>query len=532
VIGTDEDLQAAARVVFQDVASRTAGRALCYPVARAASDWARKFAEPMRVAVAGEIKRGKSTLVNALVAADAALTAPDGAQDRALATGQLETTYVLTELVHGTPAGICVRYRDGTTVTAALGELRTFTVRRDHRADRTLEAVDRVVVTTDAPMLRRFRLIDTPGFNSVYGADAAASLELLTARGIDGAGAVIYTIGNEGLSSISRDVARQFVSSGTVMTPLKAIGVMPRANELWSALLMEKARTGGDLDTDPLRRARREIDAMPPGGGREMFHAIIPVAALLGEAAALATDDDFAALQEFGQLEPAGLAASFTAGSAGRRFASRPDFPLDTATRQRLVTTFSPWGLFTAVQALRDRPSIPELRRLLDERSGVAGLRELVCNHFGERAGTVRVRDALGEVTVLNRRLRLRLPEGGDDHATLQGAGRELEGFERAHAVMFWQIDVLGQFYRRELSLAPGQVGDLLRLTGERGGGLAARLGLPAEASPGELRQAAVSASRRWAAAAWAGPNRSAAEKMVRICDAIQHQARTQAATR
>jgi len=460
--------------------------------------------------------------VNALVAADATLTVPDAAQDRAVATGQLETTYVLTELVHGAPPGICVRYRDGTSVTAPLHELPRYTVRREHSSDQALAAVDRVVVTIDAPMLQRFRLIDTPGFNSVYGTDAASSLNLLTARGVDGADAVIYTIANKGLSSIGRDIARQFVATGTVMTPLKAIAVMPRANELWDPL-REKALTGEHADTDPLRRAQREIDATPAGGGREMFHTTVPVAALLGEAAALASDDDFAALGEFVDVKPCTLEDALMRRSANRWFASRPDFPLDTGTRERLVRTFSPWGLFTAVEALRDHPTVPVLRRLLDERSGVAGLRELICNHFGQRAGTVRVKAALTDITVLNRQLRMQLPAGKDQAIPLQ-VGRELEGFEVSHKVMFWQIEVLGELYRGGLKLRADQVDDLLRLTGERGGTLPARLGLPADASRASLRRAATEAGERWSAEARAGQSSDAAEKMTRICDAIQYQ--------
>lgn len=525
--GVGENFETTARALFQDVADRTAGRSLCHPVARAAAGWARKLSEPMRVAVAGEIKQGKSTLVNALVSADATLPASDEAQDRAVATGQLETTYVLTELTYGNPAGIRVQYRDGTSVTAALDELHAYTVRRDQPGDQALAAIDRVVVSIGAPMLTRFRLIDTPGFNSVYGTDAAASLALLTAREIDGADAVVYTIANEGLSSIGRDVAQRFVTSGTVVTPLKAIGVMPRANELWLTARKGRGAATQDCDTDPLRLARRQIDAMPPGSGRELFHAIVPVAALLGEAAALAPDDDFAALQEFTHLKAADLAASLTTLSPNRMFASRPDFPLDASTRQRLVSTFSQWGLYTAVRAAGQCRSIPDLRRLLDERSGVTGLRELIRNHFGERAATVRVRDALGELTGLNRRWRLGLQEGNDDHAALLRVGRDLEAFERARTVTFWQIDVLGEFYRGELNLSQDQAADLLRLTGERGGGLAARLGMPPDASRADLRAAAVAASNRWAVMSRAGRNQSAAEKLTRICDAIQHQIQT-----
>jgi hypothetical protein len=534
VSGLGEDIQAAARALFQQVADQTASRSLCHPVARAAGTWERKLGEPMRVAVAGEIKHGKSTLVNALVAADATLTVSDEAQDRALATGQLETTYVVTELTHGSPEGIRVQYHDRTSVTAPLSELHSYTARRDQPGDATLAAIARVIVTIDAPMLRPFRLIDTPGFNSVYGTDAAAALALLTAGEIDGADAVIFTMNNEGPSSISGKVLRQFMGAGNVITPLKAIGVMPRANQLWPSARMEMLKTSRakgtaavEADADPFRFAERAIDAMRPGGWHNWFHAIVPVAGILGEAAALAPDDDFAALRELKALDESVLAIALTATPASsRNFVTRPDFPLCANTRQRLVKTFSPWGVYTAVQAARDNPPTPELRRLLDERSGVAGLRELICNHFGMRSGTVRVQGALTDLTSLNRQRRLALPTGSDDFAVLSSVGTDLESFELAYKVTFWQLDVLGEHYRGELRLRPDQVDDLLRLTGEHGGDLAARLGLPLGASQADLRAAAIAASRRWTAASSTGRNHSAAMKLTRICDAIHHQVR------
>jgi tRNA U34 5-carboxymethylaminomethyl modifying GTPase MnmE/TrmE len=79
VSGLGEDIQAVAQALFRGIADQTAGRSLCHPVARAAGGWAKKLGEPMRVAVAGEIKHGKSTLVNALVGADATLTVSDEA---------------------------------------------------------------------------------------------------------------------------------------------------------------------------------------------------------------------------------------------------------------------------------------------------------------------------------------------------------------------------------------------------------------------------------------------------------------------
>ena len=112
---------------FAEIVAATRNRPSCAPVARQANQWLATFAEPMRVAVAGEIKCGKSTLVNALVGAGATVAASDVAQEQAMATGQLETTYVLTELVHGDRPGISVRYHDGSIAEAGLDRLHELT---------------------------------------------------------------------------------------------------------------------------------------------------------------------------------------------------------------------------------------------------------------------------------------------------------------------------------------------------------------------------------------------------------------------
>ncbi len=57
----------------------------------------------MRLAVVGQIKRGKSNLVNALLGEDVA------------ATGQLELTFTVSEFCDAEKRSVCVHYKDGTT---------------------------------------------------------------------------------------------------------------------------------------------------------------------------------------------------------------------------------------------------------------------------------------------------------------------------------------------------------------------------------------------------------------------------------
>lgn len=521
------DLERQTRDVLEHVVAMTQLRSACYPIAREAAQWVATFGEPMRVAVVGEIKTGKSTLVNGLVGADAALSVTDADQTLAMETGQLETTYVLTELVHGAPTGIVVHYRDGTEAPAELRELRALTVRRD-AADRTLQAIARVVVTINAPLLERFRLIDTPGFDSVYEHDSAASLRLLTSTECDRAGAIVYTIENRGLTGVSEKIARQFVggAGSAAITPMKAIGVMPRSNERWPELVGAKfLRSDPDLDVDPLAQARAEIDRVLTPADRGLFHAIVPVAGLLAEGAALADDRLLAAFEELTNVNQAELARSLIMPKTRYAFATAADLrALEPAVRQQLVKTFSAYGVWVGVQAVRKHPGLPkpELRQILDEQSGVAELRDLIGNHFGARASTLRVRDALAQLLRTTGNHRRPMPQEHDDYAVLEDVGRRLERFKLSHDVRFDVIDVLGRHYRGQLRLTPAEVEDLLRLSGERGMDPAARLGLPSTASRAQLRAAAVAAGQRWSRIGGRGmATTNAAAALARACDEL-----------
>src|ERR1700754_4122518 len=79
--------------------------------------------EPMRVAVVGHIKAGKSTMLNALLGEELA------------ATGTEELTFNVNWLRHGTP-GLRVHFKDGREPeTRTLAELESLTTRREEHRD-------------------------------------------------------------------------------------------------------------------------------------------------------------------------------------------------------------------------------------------------------------------------------------------------------------------------------------------------------------------------------------------------------------
>ncbi|HVT76437.1 MAG TPA: dynamin family protein [Acidimicrobiales bacterium] len=121
------------------------------------------------ISVLGEFKRGKSTLINALLGADI------------LPTGVLPLTAVITEVSFG-DAGAVVEYLDGHRQPIALGDLAEFVTESGNPANE--RNVARVCVTTRAPLLAPgVVLVDTPGIGSIFHHDETAARALLDADG-------------------------------------------------------------------------------------------------------------------------------------------------------------------------------------------------------------------------------------------------------------------------------------------------------------------------------------------------------------
>jgi GTP-binding protein EngB required for normal cell division len=121
------------------------------------------------IAVLGEFKRGKSTLVNALLGTDL------------LPTGVLPLTAVATEVSYGSPGATIVSL-DGHHEEVELDRLSDYVTEAKNPSNE--RQVARAEVRVPAELLRPGAvLVDTPGTGSVFGHDEAAQRALLEADG-------------------------------------------------------------------------------------------------------------------------------------------------------------------------------------------------------------------------------------------------------------------------------------------------------------------------------------------------------------
>jgi GTP-binding protein EngB required for normal cell division len=112
--------------------------------------------------VLGEFKRGKSTLINALLGR------------RLLPTGVVPLTSVITTVRHGPRDRLVVRFAEGNADERPLDELAAYATEAGNPGNH--RGVEATIVEVDSDLLASgLQLVDTPGIGSVYGHNTEAA---------------------------------------------------------------------------------------------------------------------------------------------------------------------------------------------------------------------------------------------------------------------------------------------------------------------------------------------------------------------
>jgi hypothetical protein len=448
-----------------------------------------RVAGPLRVALVGRVKAGKSTLLNALVGA------------RIAPTDAGECTRVVTVYRHGTVPRVVLE--------EASGGRRNLPVRRVDGglqldlAGTATEEVDHLTVDWPAPALAAATLVDTPGISSLSAGTSARTHSFLdTGDRLPGADAVVFLTRQLQADDVAFLSAFQARTAGTGRNTT-TITVLSRADEVGSGRL-DALRAATDV-------ARRM--AADPAVQR-VTSTVLPVAGLLALAGRTLRHADFVALRSLahGPREDVDRML-LTADRFCRREAP---VPVTQTVRATLLERLGLFGVRLSVTLVR--AGLGDAQSLADElvrRSGLAELQRQVAVHFTRRAAQLTAGTALRTVEAV---LRERpLPGTGplwQDLERLQLSGHglvELAVLARAHG----PGDGLPETLRTE-----GE-----RLLGADGPGVATRLGLPDVTPVEQLRAAADAALTRWrsqAGDALAGRGtREAVDAVVQSCEAM-----------
>ncbi|WP_420128110.1 dynamin family protein [Longimicrobium sp.] len=465
----DTRLRERAEEVFRRGQERTAGRPALEPLHHALGDALDRLGQPMRVAVVGKIKAGKSTFINALLG------------EPLVATGAEELTYNVNRLRYGEQQSLMVHFKDGRPPQPhALEELEALTRRREEHRD-FLSSIRHVEVFYPNDFLRAFDLVDTPGLKSFFEQDAqntldflglsAEDVQLATEQEASGADAVLYLFqGGMSQSDLETVVDFQGPALGQV-TPINAIGVLTMADTYWSH--NAPAEEGGDPMAAGGRVARRYAEEPRSRG---VFYGIYPVAGKLALGAQTLTPHAFAMLQRLAEVSERRLASLL--GSPDR-FCGREyeDVPLPAEARQELWDQLDPFGCWRACALIRDGAvsSLNELRTALLTESGVPAVHQLVLSHFGNRSLIIKLNSAVQRVASVCHVEKQR--PLGSERRIVEEVAADVERLARQEHE-FLEQEVLRGHYQGRLELEEEEVQQLLQVTGEQGRSLQARLGL------------------------------------------------------
>ncbi|MGB9359250.1 MAG: dynamin family protein, partial [Acidimicrobiia bacterium] len=308
-----------------------------------------RLREPLRVAVAGRVKAGKSTLLNALVG------------ERLAPTDAGECTRIITWYKKAAGYEVTAVLRDGSE--RAL---------RFHRTDSSLATaldglepsdLERIVVGWPSSRLDDLTLIDTPGLEGHDDHSAMRTLRFLGLEdeGISDVDAVIYLMrhmhrSDAGFLEAFMDRSLSQPSS------VNAVAVLSRADEIGAG------RLDALISARAIARRYREDERV-----RALCSTVIPVAGLIAETGATLREDEAASLRSLAAMPADALAGLLLSVD---RFCDPASSPLPSQTRQDLIDRFGLFGVRFALNGIiqGDAETASALSRALIGASGIGHL--------------------------------------------------------------------------------------------------------------------------------------------------------------
>ncbi|MEU1745874.1 hypothetical protein [Micromonospora arida] len=413
-----------------------------------------RLEQPLRIAIAGPWRSGKSTVLNAVMGeevapverADGAFTwYEDGAAPRATAYPVGQPPQELAVVKSATGLRVDLGW--------GAGEVRDIVVRWPTRA------------------LRQITLIDTPAVAGGAEEGRAPVLE----RVLRDSDAVLY-LTRDGRDSDLRVLESARDSAVGQSAPVNVIMVLSRADETGGG------RIDGLLTARQLaRRHYRDprVNALSVN--------VVACSGMIGLAGRMLGESDFAALATLAQVPRAELDAHLI--SADRFLRGELPVRLDTAVRAALLGRFGVFGVRLAATLVRSGfDSRVKLSAELIRRSGLTELRESVTRCFIDRRDALKARSALAAVEAL---LRAEPTRGSTE---LVGAVEQI----LAGAHEFRELRLLVALRNTRLGFDAELAAEAQRLVGGDGVGLAARLGVEHEADVRQLWEVAAEAQWRW----------------------------------
>ncbi|HET7074323.1 MAG TPA: isoniazid-induced dynamin-like GTPase IniC [Mycobacterium sp.] len=421
-----------------------------------------RLAEPIRIALAGTLKAGKSTLVNALVGEDIA------------PTDATEATRIVTWFRHGPTPKVTANHWGGRHSNVPINRSDGLTF--DFRTLNPGDVVD-LDVEWPAQELVNTTIVDTPGTSSLTRDASERTLRLLVPPdGVPRVDAVVFLLRTLNAADVALLKQIGHLVGGSAGA-LGIIGVASRADEIGAGRI-DAMLSAADV-------AKRFTSEMNQTG---ICQAVVPVSGLLALTARTLRQSEFIALQKLAGADSAALSKAMLSVD---RFV-RPDslLPVDAATRAQLLERFGMFGIRISIGVLA--AGVTDAAGLADElleRSGLVALRQVIDQQFAQRSDMLKAHTAL----VSLRRFVEAFPIVATPYiiADIDPLLADTHAFE--------ELRLLSQLHSRPTTLNEDEIFSLRRVIGGSGTDPASRLGLnPQDPYGPEGARAAFAAAQRW----------------------------------
>lgn len=466
------------------------------------NELAKRVNQPLRVAIVGIMKAGKSTFMNALI------------KDNMLFTGSVETTYRVSWFKYGKEACLNVVFKDESMEKAPFEDLEKWTVRNKAAENPRIHDVKYIEIYYPNEVLKIMELIDTPGLNSSYELDSKNTLEFLgvssvaeakaleetTVKEASLADAIIYTF-TRSAGNTDKELLEEFHGNALTSStsPINALGVFTKADIYWEP----------GSKQSPVEIAERITDkTMKNQEMKRLLYTTIPVVAKVIEGTASLSNTDWDYLKGLTNIErdTLGDLLEYLPSFTDNKIIDLKDETVrqyigDPETRKSIINRLDGYGLYEIVDNLRKGMSETEVLDLLYEKTGMKKVNNLLTSHFGNRAFLIKTQYIFLHLKSVCAKLQ-RTSQNSALKEICKYVIDEIDHIETTEHV-FQELKVLQNYYNSQFSFNDeSEYNEFLEITGEKGKHCEAKLGVPSALPVLELAAIAKEKNRLWNARA------------------------------
>ena len=377
---------------------------------------------PLRIAITGMTKTGKSTLMNSLV------------QQYIVPTAVEVLTYNVNWFHHvkyslNNEECIIVHFHNGDIEKYPLMELDAFVKYTDNNRE-YLDSIHWVDVFIDNPLLLEFDLIDTPGLGSLVGTESQHTRDLLTTDN-NRPDAIIYLM-KKGIKYSDISIVKEFHEATGLMSGINTVAAFSRVDELNGGFMDAQEIINGNIQT------HSEV--------KFYFSRIFPIAALMAECSFRLTSKDIRNLITLASKD-----------DIEDYFHNRAKFVegtpyLNSNTREILCNNLSISGIRLVISNIKSKRLLSEtsIRQFLYDYSRVEFLKQYLIQHFGQRAEFMRAQKAILRLKQKCQECARSKTITGSDRKSLLAVSRNLNSFMSSFEEEFAPFYILTDYYNKK----------------------------------------------------------------------------------